>query len=183
MRSFTRVLIPAVISVILLYLPASAQSYSGEISDAVIEQEVKRKILRLPYYEIFDHISFRVDNGTVTLFGKVLNGTNKGSAEAVAKRVRGVERVINKIEILPPGRFDDSIRRRLVRSIAGTANLYRYIIPVNPPVRLIVDRGHITLEGYVSNRTDANLIEIAARSVPGVFSVTNNLRIGSGRIA
>ena len=47
-----------------------------------------------------------------------------------------------------------------------------------PPVHIIVANGHVTLEGTVMNKMDRNVAGIAANSVPGVFSVTNNLRVG-----
>lgn len=143
-----------------------------------IEKEVAKKILRLPYYEVFDVISFTVDDeGTVTLYGKVRNAINRPSAESAVKRVPGVKKVVNNIQLLPVSRYDDELRRRLYRSITRTADLYRYFLPVNPPVRLIVERGHITLEGNVATRGDSNLMNIAANSVSGAFSVTNNLKI------
>jgi osmotically-inducible protein OsmY len=48
----------------------------------------------------------------------------------------------------------------------------------NPSVRIIVDRGHVELEGYVANRGDYNLLNILANGVPGVFSVNNKLVVG-----
>jgi hyperosmotically inducible periplasmic protein len=131
----------------------------------------------LPFYEVFDHITYRVDGNTVILSGKVLNASNKKGAEHAVKRIDGVVNVVNNIEYLPFGGYDDTIRRQLYANIANMAGLSRYLHPVNPDIRLIVERGNVTLEGYVSNQTDANLARIAANSVPGVFTVTNNLVI------
>ena len=39
----------------------------------------------MPYLNVFDDISFRVDNGTVTLFGAVTRPTLKSDAEHVVK--------------------------------------------------------------------------------------------------
>jgi hyperosmotically inducible periplasmic protein len=146
-----------------------------------IERQVQKKILRLPYYEVFDHIGFSVDGDTVTLVGKVRNARNKKDAEAYVKDVPGVTRVVNNIEVLPLGSFDDSIRVNLYRTLAASGGLSRYLWTVNPSVRLIVDGGHVTLEGYVANKGDYNTMNILANGVSGVFSVTNNLKIDSGR--
>ena len=115
----------------------------------------------------------------VTLTGKVHNAINKNDAEGYVKRIPGVTRVINNIELLPIGGFDDSIRRDLYAAIHNWGGLSRYLWTVNPDVRLIVERGHVTLEGSVYNETDRNSMNIVARSVPNVFSVTNNLRVRS----
>lgn len=163
------------------FVSVNAQDFSGEIPEAALEREVERQILRLPYYELFDHITYKVEGNTVTLSGKVRNGVNRSDAEGVVKRITGVEKVVNNIEILPPGRFDDVLRRNVARTLANTGGLSRYLWPVNPPVRIIVDRGHVTLEGTVSSQADSNMANIAARSVPGAFSVTNNLVVDSKR--
>jgi osmotically-inducible protein OsmY len=108
-------------------------------------------------------------------------GTRK-AAERVVKRVPGVERVINNIEELPPSSFDEQIRRQLVAQLAQTGNIYRYLQGVNPPVRLVVNRGRIALEGYVDNRSDANMMYIAARGVSGAFDVQNHLIVKNERV-
>ena len=150
-------------------------------SGRTVEQNVKRQILKMPRYEVFDYIGYTVDGSTVTLYGKVLNGINKSEAEKRVEDIPGVTRVVNNIDILPPGGFDDSIRRNLYVSLARTGGLSRYLWTVNPSVRLVVDRGHVTLEGYVANQGDFNAMNIVANGVSGVFSVTNNLKIDSGR--
>lgn len=157
------------------FVDANAQAYSNRASERTIEQKIFKKILGLSNYGVFDHIAYKVDGGTVTLYGKVLSlGTRKG-AEQVVKRIDGVENVINNIENLPPSGFDNQIRYRLIRTFANTAGLPGYLQEPNPSVRIIVDGGRVTLEGYVNNRGTANLMNILAHGTPGVFEVTNNL--------
>jgi hypothetical protein len=98
-------------------------------------------------------------------------------AERRVARISGVERVINNIEVLPLSSFDDSIRVRTYRTLFRTGGLYRYALGANPSLHIIVKGGHLTLEGVVANEGDSRLAYITARSVPGVFSVTNNLRV------
>jgi osmotically-inducible protein OsmY len=178
MRSFKRFTIIALAALLLSFGTADAQTAG---SAQGIERQVQKKILKLPYYEVFDYINYRVDGDTVTLNGKVRNATNKKSAERAVKDVAGVSRVINNIEVLPLGNFDENIRRSLYASLSRTGSLSRYLWPVNPSVRLIVDRGHVSLEGYVANRGDYNTMNVVAHGVSGAFSVTNNLKIDSGR--
>ena len=159
----------------------NAQSYSTAGSTQSIERQVYKKILGLPRYEVFDHIQFQVSGDTVTLSGKVYNGINKSSAESVVKRVAGVSHVVNNIEVLPPSPFDDRIRVGVLQSIANTGGLSRYFWEVNPAVRIIVDNGHVSLEGFVANKGDYNLMNILANGVPNVFSVENNLVIDNGK--
>lgn len=163
------------------FVDVNAQSFSDKKSGRTIEQNVQRQILRLPRYEVFDHIGFSVNGGTVTLFGKVRNAINKSDAENRVEHIDGVTTVVNNIEVLPLGSFDESIRRNLYRTISNSGGLSRYLWTVNPSVRLIVDRGNVTLEGFVANQGDYNTMNVLARGVSGVFSVTNNLVIDSGR--
>ena len=144
-----------------------------------IAKKVEKSIKKLPRYEVFDNIDFTVDGTVVTLTGKVRNAINKSDAEGYVKKVPGVTGVINNIDILPVGGFDERIRRDLYATLSRSGGLSRYLWTVNPDVRLIVERGHISLEGSVYNQGDYNQMNIIARSVPGAFSVTNNLTVGS----
>lgn len=161
----------------------NAQNYvsTNPVSNPSIEQKLFKKLINLPYYGVFDHITFEVNGDTVTLSGKVLSLGTKKDAENVASKVPGVERVINNIENLPSSGSDNTIRRQLLRTIARSPGLVGYLQEPAPSVRLIVDRGQVTLEGYVNNRSTADTMNILANGVEGVFSVTNNLMIGKGQ--
>ena len=178
MKSFRNFIALAVAMLSFSFVSVNAQGFSDTSG---LGRQVEKKILRLPYYEVFDHIGYTVNGDTVTLVGKVRNARNKKDAEAYVEDIPGVRNVINNIEILPVGSFDESIRYNLYRRLANTGGLSRYLWTVNPSVRLIVDRGHVSLEGYVAGRGDYNTMNIVAHGVPGVFSVTNNLVIDSGR--
>lgn len=157
----------------------SAQAFTNGSSDgrSAIETKVFKEINGLPYYGVFDHIAFKVDGGTVTLYGKVNSLGTKKSAERVVKKIPGVIEVVNNIEELPPSPFDNGIRRTLLRDYARTPGLYPYFRGTSPSVRIIVDRGRVTLEGYVADKGTSNLMYMIANQVPGTFGVTNNLVI------
>jgi len=139
-------------------------------------EKIRKELVTLPWYGVFDNLKYKLDGSTVTLYGEVVRPTTRSDAERRVARLGGVTRVINQIRVLPLSSFDDQIRRRTYAEISRKGSLYRYFRGVNPSIHIIVDRGHVTLEGVVANRGDANLAYIAARGVPGVFSVTNNLR-------
>jgi hyperosmotically inducible protein len=162
----------------LSLVTVNAQNNSGS-QNPTLERQVFKELLKLPYYGVFDHIAFQVNGNDVILSGKVANARNKKDAERWVKDIAGVERVVNNIEILPPSGFDNSIRQQMLRSFyRNGGSLYRYLQEPNPSVRIIVENGHVTLEGYVSNRGDFNLANILANGVSGVFSVQNNLIVG-----
>jgi len=144
-----------------------------------ITREVRHELLMLPYFGVFDYIAYKVDGYTVTLLGEVVRPTLKSDAENVVKHIEGVEKVDNQIEVLPVSPMDDGLRLRLYREIYGYPALEKYALGVQKPIRIIVKNGHATLEGVVDNETDKNLAGLRANSVPGIFSVTNNLRVES----
>jgi hyperosmotically inducible periplasmic protein len=156
---------------------ASAQSVSvnGKKPAGGIERQVYKEIVKLPYFGVFDNITYKVDGDTVTLYGKVVQPTTRKSAERVVKRIDGVENVVNNIEVLPLSNFDDSIRLRTLRTLSNGGSLGRYFSNLNPSVKIIVERGNVTLEGFVASRGDYNLANVLANGVTGVFNVTNNL--------
>lgn len=159
------------------YVNAEARSFSesDDVSNQRIERKVYSEILKLPFYGIFDIIRFQVDNGTVTLSGKVINAINRKSTEKRIIRLAGVNNVVNNIEVLPLSRFDNSIRRRTLRTITSRGNLFRYFLGSNSAIKIIVDRGHVSLEGFVRTKGDSRLANLLANSVSGTFSVNNNL--------
>ena len=142
-----------------------------------LEQKVFKEIITLPYYGVFDNIKFSTNGNSVTLSGSVMQPTTKESAENVVKDIEGVTNVINNIEVLPLSRFDDTIRYRTWRSISSKGSLYRYLIGANPSIKIIVNDGRGSLEGFVNSKGDSDLAYIAAREVPGTFAVENNLQV------
>ncbi|HEY4361913.1 MAG TPA: BON domain-containing protein [Bryobacteraceae bacterium] len=142
-----------------------------------LEARVQHELLTLPYYNVFDDLSFRVDHGTVILFGQVTQPVVKDDAERVVKHLEGVSVVKNEIEVLPLSDFDNQIRWRTYFAIYGYGPLERYSLGVLPPIRIIVKNGNVTLLGSVDNEMDKNVVYIRANGVPGVFSVTNDLKV------
>ncbi len=140
-------------------------------------REVRHELRLLPYYSVFDNLEFRVNGYQVELFGQVVRPTLKSDAEAVVRRIEGVESVVNKIEVLPLSPNDDRIRLAVYRAIYGYPGLDRYGLQAVPSIHIIVKNGNVTLVGVTANQADKNIAGIQANGVSGVFSVTNNLKV------
>jgi hyperosmotically inducible protein len=150
----------------------------GSTGDSAIAKQVRHQLLTLPYYGVFDDLAFRVEGSTVTLLGAVTRPTLKSDAENSIKRLEGVQRVVNQIEVLPLSPMDDQTRMAEYRAIYGDPELStRYGYRALPSIHIIVKNGSVTLEGVVANQFDKNLINVRANAVPNVFHVTNNLQI------
>lgn len=150
----------------------------GPANQSALAEAVRHELVMLPYYTIFDDLAFHVDGSTVTLVGAVTNPVLKSDAGNVVKGIKGVTEVNNQIKVLPLSPMDWQIRRAEFRAIYGYPQIGdRYGHQALPSIHIIVENGHVTLEGVVANQGDKNLIGIRANTVPNVFSVTNNLRI------
>ena len=165
-------------AMLLLSLGAVAQRGSQDY----ITREARHELVMLPTYNVFDNLAYKVDGHTVTLYGQVVHGELKSEAEAVVKKIEGVERVDNQIEILPPSSMDDRIRIAEYRAIYGQDGFMKYAIQSVPPIHIIVKNGRVTLTGVVDNQGDKDLANIRANGVSGVFQVTNELRVVGGKV-
>ncbi len=176
-KLFTKLGSLAAALVLAVTLAGATQAKEQVTGRQRVMEKIRKELVTLPFYGVFDNLAYSFDGQTATLYGQVVRPTTRSDAERRVRKIAGVARVVNQIEVLPLSSFDDSIRQRAYRQIFGTAGLYRYAMGVNPSVHIVVNRGHLTLEGVVANEGDRRLARIAALQVPGVFSVTNNLRL------
>jgi hyperosmotically inducible protein len=143
--------------------------------------EVHHLLALLPHYSIFDNLAYSVNGATVTLEGQVVHATIKDDAENAVKKIEGVEKVVNNIEILPPSPDDDQIRKAEYHAIYSFPSLQRYALGSYAAIHIIVKNGHVTLEGIVDSQADKDTANVRANGLANVFSVTNNLKVESGK--
>jgi hyperosmotically inducible periplasmic protein len=175
---FILVIVLAFASMLAFPQNSAAQDRSPEFNRSRLDRAIRKEILTLPYYGVFDAIGYQVNGSTVTLTGYVVRPTTKSDAEESVADISGVSRVINNIEVLPLSPSDDRLRARILQTLANQGgSLYRYFLGSNPSIRIIVNRGRVSLEGFADSQGDANRAYILARGVPGSFAVTNNLKV------
>ena len=165
------------LAVVVSMIAPAGEGQGSDRTTARIQKEVLHELTMLPFLTVFDNLAFKVEGDKVVLLGQVVNPVNKIDAEKAIKGIEGVEQVDNRIEVLPVSPMDDRLRRALLRAIYGFAPLQKYDMGVIKPIRIIVKNGHVTLEGIVDSQTDKDSAGLRANSVPGIFSVTNNLRV------
>lgn len=164
---------------VLLAQQPQSQARQGNSAQAQarVSREVMHELATLAQYGVFDNLQFKTDGTTVTLIGYVTTPVLKTNAEKAVKDIEGVEKVDNKIEVLPVLDSDNAIRLATYRAIYGAPALERYALQAIPSIHIIVNRGNITLEGVVANQGDAEQALIRAKTVPGTFEVKSNLRV------
>ena len=140
-----------------------------------LEEKVRHELNMLPFFSVFDHMTYRVDGDKVILAGQVTRPVLKQEAETAVRHISGVATVDDQVEVLPLSSFDDRIRMAELRAIYGNSVLQRYGLGPYASIRIVVRNGNVTLEGVVNSPMDKNVAGVAANTVPGVFSVKNNL--------
>jgi hyperosmotically inducible protein len=149
------------------------------VSDAELAAQLDRKLYydRVGYDVAFNYITAEVENGTVTLNGEARLEVARDSAQALADRMPGVKDVVNDVKVSPTSIFDDQIRVRILRAIYRDPVLNHYTIDPARPIRILVDNGHVTLDGVVGTKMDKQVAGLRANQVFGAFSVQNNLLV------
>jgi hyperosmotically inducible protein len=159
---------------VFLAAPALVWGASGA---KPLDEQVRHELNMLPFFSVFDYMNYRIDGDKVILTGEVTRPWLKHDAETAIRRLSGVATVDDQIVVLPLSSFDDQIRLAELRAIYSNSVLHRYSLGPYAPIRIVVENGHVTLEGFVHSQMDKNVAGIAANTVSGVFSVKNNLAI------
>jgi hyperosmotically inducible protein len=192
MRVVQKIVCAALMGVTLSAGATASLGAQTSIAGRQTVARVQKALERLPYYGVFDFLAFGVDRGTVTILGYAYRGGLKTEAVQAVKRVRGVDDVVDRIEILPSSPLDESIRLATFASVYGDDHFSRYI-PGGPltvrydfsllsrfpnmqpvgtyPIHIIVKNSRTTLLGTVDTDLDRTLASTRARTVPGVLNV------------
>ncbi|MFL6428828.1 MAG: BON domain-containing protein [Acidobacteriaceae bacterium] len=155
------------------------QVQAGETTDQQLADKIGKQLAydRVGYGNAFNAITVSVNNAVVTLGGHALGPVAKESALNLAKRTPGVQNVVDNIQVDPLSPMDNQTRLAVARTVYGYPSLNKYAINPANPIRITVINGHVILSGVVDSQADKNVAGIQANTVPGVFSVTNNLQV------
>lgn len=160
---------------VLSSVPAFASTQKAERKDLQVFNDIASQVNRYTQLTIFDSISASVDEGRVVLTGWVTMPYKRDDLERRVRKVAGVETIDNKINVLPVSQFDDELRFRIARAIYGHSLFWNYANMVNPPIRIVVNRGRVTLEGVVQSNVERQLARSLAAGF-GAFDLKNALK-------
>ncbi len=152
---------------------------AGE-SDSAVAADVAEKVLRYVYYTIYDDVNVQVQDGVVTLTGRVTMPFKANEMAARVAHVHGAKEVKNQIQALPVSSFDNQIRVAVARRIYRHPLFVRYAVQADPPIHIVVENSRLTLVGVVDSEVDRRKAEYIARATFGVLDVENELRVGGG---
>lgn len=172
MKSTLLIVLPLV-ALALAPTPAHAQNFDPR--DSRISLEVGQQLRAYPQLTIFDDVHARVEGGVVVLQGKVTMPFKRNDLGRRIAAIDGVRELQNRIDVLPVSSYDSDLRHRIARAIYGNPSFWNYAAMAQPPIRIIVENGRVTLRGVVSS----NVERVLARSLAigsGELSVINELR-------
>ena len=154
---------------------------ASSVHDEILRDQLSNRLRydRIGYGIVFNNLTVSVENGVATVGGKVRDYPDRDSAIAIVETTPGVKDVIDEIEVAPTSINDDRLRIALARSIYGNSALRKYAIDPQAPIRIVVENGNVELYGVVTNKLDKQVAYTQASSVPGVFSVKNNIMVAS----
>jgi len=156
-----------------------------QVSDAELQEKLANKLRydRVGQGIVFNNLSLEVRNGYATIGGSVYSEADAASAIAIAEHMPGVKGVRDEITVQPTSIVDDDLRIALARRIYGDSMLSRYAMDPQAPIRIVVNRGKVTLHGVVSSEAEKTVAGMRANEVPGVFAVDNQLVVANAKTA
>jgi osmotically-inducible protein OsmY len=160
-------------SILLLGLGIGSAAAASQRSLQIYD-DISREVLRYPHFTIFDNVEAEVEGGVLTLTGKVTMPYKRTDIERRVAKVEGVREVRNLITVLPVSQFDNDLRWQIAGAIYQHPAFLHYS-RVNPPIHIIVEHGHVTLEGVVANDMDRTIARSIASSFSS-FSLTTELK-------
>jgi len=168
-------MIARIVSAVCLVALSAAAGAAQTVTREALTDAVTRSINSYSRFTIFDDISVQVDEGTVTLRGKVTTPFKRNDLGERVALIEGVRAVRNEIEVLPVSIHDETLRRKVARAIYGNPAFWRYAAMPNPPIHIVVENGRVTLTGVVPTEVDRALARSLATG-QGEFAVVSYLR-------
>jgi osmotically-inducible protein OsmY len=162
---------------LLFTLCASAQQHkwAGRSLDN-FEWDIHERLAAVPH-GVFDTLNFEARGKMITLSGQVLKDSVRQNALRAVRRVEGVEKVVDRIEVLPSSRRDDALRTNVYRAVYEKEPLEKYGARADPPVHIIVKYGWVTLEGVVDSDAERSLVH--RRALQATAHVSDHLRVAA----
>lgn len=167
-------------TLLLVLLAAGSAVFAEDRRDSQLVNDITRSIDTHPQLSIFDDVCARIENGVVTLTGKVTAEYKKNDVSRIVGRLDGVREVRNLIGVLPPSPFDDELRYRASRAIYSNPAFWSYASMARPPIHVIVEQGRVTLTGAVASEVERALARSLATG-HGELSITNQLRVQAAK--
>jgi osmotically-inducible protein OsmY len=143
-------------------------------SDEKLAADVVDKIQHYDLFTVYDDFQGSVKNGIVHLGGAVTDPKKLDDVIERVAKIRGVQAIDNKVTVLPASDEDNRLRVTIANAIYSLSDFERYSM-ANPPIHVVVNRGHVTLIGVVRSEIEKRKAYEAARFVNGVLALEDKV--------
>ena len=147
-------------------------------SDRAIRKDAEEAVYTYARYGVFDAVGISVDQGVVSIEGFVNDSVRRREIEQRVARVDGVRDVHNDLRLQGTSAYDQRLRLQMFARIYNDPLFEQYASWSEPPVRVFVDRGRITLAGTVRSKVEQVALGFMARESLA-FSVRNIVQVES----
>ncbi|MDE0261868.1 MAG: VWA domain-containing protein [Bryobacterales bacterium] len=169
-------------------LATPAQGQSARLVDQITQLISSQRGIR-----IYDWVNFTIKDRQVTLTGTVSNRTLRSGIARSVRKLEAVDSVVNELELSSTSGDDMGIRINAywriyghpeIRRLAPDQSALKQRLRRSPedtqrvllqPIHIVVEDGHLTLEGELEQQREKWVAEEQAYAVLGVRSVTNNI--------
>ena len=145
-------------------------------SDKEIREDAEGAVLRWARYGPFDAVGIDVSNGSLRLSGWVEDPFKRNEVEEILAQVDAVRDVVNNLRVQGFSQNDVRLRQEIHTKIYSDPLFERWRDQPDPPVRVYVNRGRVTLAGTVGSTVEQTEVGLIARGTLA-FTVDNQVRV------
>jgi osmotically-inducible protein OsmY len=145
-------------------------------SDRSLREEAEGEVLAWERYGPFDAVSIDVHEGIANLRGWVDTPYKKDEIEDRLAHLEGLTDVRNDLRVQGFSAGDQRLRQQIHTAIYRDPMFERWRGNPDPPVRVFVDKGRVTLAGKVGSVVEQAVVNRIARSALA-FSVNNQVQV------
>jgi osmotically-inducible protein OsmY len=142
------------------------------LDDQTLESQAVDVLFSRPEFDNGDHIKLEVHNATLLLAGETKSESNKELATELTSQMRGIERVVNELAVMPPAdasdRMGNSYLTSKVNSVLTTKNPVAGFDATR--IKVLSARKIVYLMGTVT-RAEADAVAEVVRNIGGVEKV------------
>jgi osmotically-inducible protein OsmY len=142
------------------------------IDDQTIETKIIDVLYSRPEFDNDDHVKVEAHNATLLLAGETKSEENKALATKLASELKGVERVVNELAVVPVADTGDRLSNSYITTKVNTLLMTKNPVKGFDPTRIkvITARKNVYLMGTVSHEEAEAVVEVV-RNIGGVEKV------------
>lgn len=151
------------------------RSLGAQVDDTTIYTAINRYFIQKENGDVLLNVTVNVRHARVLLTGNVDKAESAGLATELAWRARGVQEVINEINVMPDTRFWNNANDALIqRNLEARLLITKGVWVVNYSIDVV--NGTVYFLGAVEDDTELQRVLNVARSTKGIKRIVSYLK-------